>query len=139
MVYSALKNVLGTLERDIPNTSGYFRPVSVHADPGTFVHPLPPAPVAARALGCIRIHQVLLGAFAQMLPERLYACTGGCEYGVSMSGFRNGPTSSRWLQLEFLVESAVGAFAGRDGIDAHVGGAANAAVIPVDRGSSSRT
>lgn len=133
MVYAALKCVLGTVNADIPNTAGYFRPVTVVAEPGTFVHPLPPAPVAARALGCIRIHQVLLGAFAQMLPSHIYACTGGCEYGVSMSGMRqNGSKREQWIQLEFLVESAVGAFADRDGIDAHVGGAANAAMIPAE-------
>ena len=74
MVYAVLRSVLGG---DIPNTSGYFRPVSVTAPEGTFVNPLPPAPVAARALGCRRITHALYGAFAQALPERVFACPGG--------------------------------------------------------------
>jgi N-methylhydantoinase B len=133
MTYSALKNVLGTLETDIPNTAGYFRPVTVSAPPGTFVNPLPPAPVAARGLGCVRIHQVLLGAFAQMLPDKIYACTGGCEYGVSMSGYDTTQTPAKpWIHLDFLVETAVGGFAARDGLDAQGGGSANAAIIPAE-------
>jgi N-methylhydantoinase B len=68
-----------------------------------------------------------------MLPDKVYACTGGCEYGVSMSGYDRTRSPARpWIQLEFLVESAVGGFATRDGVDAHVGGAANAAIIPAE-------
>jgi N-methylhydantoinase B len=133
MVYSALKNVLGVIASGVPNTAGYFRPVTVLAPEGTFVNPLPPAPVAARALGLIRIHQTLLGAFAQMLPDQIYACSGGCEFGLSLSGYDRTQTPAKaWIQLEFLVESAVGGFAFRDGQDAHVAGAANAAVIPIE-------
>jgi N-methylhydantoinase B len=133
MVYSALRNVLGLIAHDIPNTAGYFRPVTVTAPPGTFVHPIAPAPVAARALGCIRIHQALLGAFAQMLPDEIYACTGGNEYGASLSGYDHSRVPPMgWVQLEFMVESAIGGFAYRDGQDAQVGGSASAAAIPVE-------
>ena len=73
MVYAVLRSVM---EGDIPNTAGYFRPVTVFAPEGTFVNPMPPAPVAARALGCRRITHALYGAFAQMLPDRVFACPG---------------------------------------------------------------
>ena len=48
MVYAVLRSVM---EGDIPNTAGYFRHGTVFAPEGTFVNPMPPAPVAARAPG----------------------------------------------------------------------------------------
>jgi N-methylhydantoinase B/oxoprolinase/acetone carboxylase alpha subunit len=38
-------------------------------------------------LGCIRIGQAVFGAFAQMLPEKVPACFGGCDYICSMAGY----------------------------------------------------
>ena len=132
MVYAALKNVLGIIS-DIPNTSGYFKPVTVTAPIGTFVNPLPPAPVAARNLGCIRIHQAVLGAFAQMLPDKIFACSGGCEFGVSMAGYDKDETPWKpWVQLEFQNECAVGARPFKDGEDGQGAGASNQSNIPVE-------
>ena len=132
MVYAALKNVLGIVS-DIPNTSGYFRPVTVTAPEGTFVNPLPPAPVAARNLGCIRIHQAVLGAFAQMLPDKIYACSGGCEFGVSMAGYDKTKNPWQpWIQIEFQNECAVGALPFKDGADGQGAGASNQSNIPIE-------
>lgn len=133
MVYSALRHVLGTLVGDLPNTSGYFRPVTVIAPEGTFVNPVFPAAVGARGLGCLRIHQALLGAFAQMLPETVYACSGGCELGIAISGYEQTGSSRKYrLYLEFVNESAIGGYAYRDGEDGQCAGAANGAVNPVE-------
>ena len=133
MVYSAVRNVLGALGADIPNTSGYFRPVNVTAEAGSFVYPLPPAPVAARNLGCVRIHQTVLGAFAQMLPDVVYACSGGCEYLCNLAGYDKSTTPWKaWIQVEFLNESAVGGFPYKDGADAQGAGSTNGATVPVE-------
>lgn len=132
MVYSALRNILG-IDADIPNTEGYFRPVTVIAPLGSFVNPVEPAPVAARAIGCVRVHQTLMGAFAKMLPEKVYACTGGCEYGASMSSYDKSEDHQRIrIHLEFLCQSCVGAFPFRDGQDAQMGGSSNDATIPAE-------
>jgi N-methylhydantoinase B len=133
MVYAAVRHVLGTLVAELPSAAGYFRVIDITAPLGTFVNPRPPAAVAARGLGCVRIHQAVLGAFAQMLPELIYACSGGAELGVSASGqTATGASESQWVYLEFINESAVGGFADRDGEDGQMAGAVNGALTPVE-------
>ena len=76
MVHAVTRAVLGG---EIPNTGGYFRPVTVTAPEGTYVNPRPPAAVAARFLGCLRVSHAEFGAFARMLPDEVPACAGGCD------------------------------------------------------------
>ncbi len=133
MVYAALKTVLTAIGADIPNTAGYFRPVSIHMPEGTFVNPLLPAPVAARAMGAIRLFQSIIGAFAQMLPEVIPACSGGCEFGSGMAGYDKSKTPWKpWVQLDFSNETAVGGFAYKDGTDAQGCYNTNLANIPAE-------
>jgi N-methylhydantoinase B len=130
LVYAVLRSVMGG---DIPNTSGYFRPVTVSAPEGTFVNPLPPAPTAARALGCRRITHALYGAFAQMLPDRVYACPGGAEVGVGAGGYDKSRTPWKaWVQLEFHNETACGGRPTKDGIDGQGTNISNLANIPAE-------
>lgn len=131
MVYSAVRNVVAALGVDIPNTSGYFNPIKVLAPEGTFVNPNLPAPVAARNLGCIRVHQAVMGAFAQMLPERIYACSGGAEYLCTLSGYdRTVIPWQAWVQIEASNEFGSGGYPWRDGIDGESAGSTNIANIP---------
>ena len=130
MVYAVARAVLGG---EIPNTGGYFRPVSVTAPEGTYVNPRPPAAVAARFLGCLRVSHAVFGAFAQMLPERIPACAGGCDGNLTMAGYRRvGNARKPWVQVEGSGEIAAGASARRDGIDAQSGAVSNITNIPVE-------
>jgi N-methylhydantoinase B len=130
MVYAVLRSVM---EGEIPNTAGYFRPVTISAPEGTFVNPLPPAPVAARALGCRRITHALYGAFAQMLPDRVFACPGGAEVGVGVGGYDKSKTPWKaWVQLEFHNETACGGRPTKDGTDGQGSNISNLANIPAE-------
>ena len=130
MVYAVVRTVLGG---DIPNTGGYFRPVTVTAPEGTFLNPLPPAPVAARTLGCIRTVHAVYGAFAQMLPDRVFACSGGCELGVAMAGYDKTRTPWKgWVLLDFHNEEAWGGSPWRDGFDGQATPTGNQTIIPVE-------
>ena len=130
MVYAVLRSVLGG---DIPNTSGYFRAVNISAPEGTFVNPMPPAPVAARALGCRRITHALYGAFAQALPETVFACPGGGEVGVGAGGYDKSKTPwQAWVYLEFHNETACGGRPTKDGMDGQGANISNLANIPVE-------
>ena len=134
MVYAVLRSVLGSMGYDVPNTAGYFKPVTVTAPEGTFVNPLPPAPVAARSLGCLRVAQAVFGAFAQMLPSEVFACFGGCELGISMSGYNNSKVQRvPWIQLEFHNQQAIGGYPWRDACDAQVPGFSTVANIPAEQ------
>ena len=128
IVYAVMRSVIGG---DIPNTAGYFRPVTITSPEGTFTNPLPPAPVAARALGCRRITHVLYGAFAQMLPDKVFACPGGAEVGVGAGGYDKSKTPWKpWVQLEFHNETARGGSPTLDGLDAQGTNVSNLANIP---------
>ena len=131
MVYAVVRSVLGD---DIPNTGGYFRPVSVTAPEGSFVNPLPPAAVAARYLGCLRVTHAVFGAFARMLPERVPACSGGSDANVTMAGYHKEPDGRRraWIQVEGVNEVAAGGSARRDGHDAQSSAVSNITNIPVE-------
>ena len=134
MVYAVLKCVMGVMGADVPNSSGYFRPVTVTAPEGTFVNPMPPAPVAARSLGAMRIAQVVFGAFGKMLPDSIFACAGGCELGVGMAGDDKSKTPWKpWVQLEFYNEQAGGGWPDHDGYDAQNAGMMNMSNIPSEQ------
>ena len=130
MVYAVTRAVLGG---EIPNTGGYFRPVTVTAPEGTYVNPRPPAAVAARFLGCLRVSHAVFGAFAQMLPGEVPACAGGADGNLTMAGYRQeGNARKPWVQVEGSGEIASGASARHDGIDAQSGAVSNITNIPAE-------
>ena len=130
VVYAVLKCLLGP---QIPNTSGYFRPVRITAPEGTFVNPVLPAPVAARTLGLVRIANTVFGAFAQMLPHRVYAACAGAEVGVAIAGYNKTQVPWKpWVLLDFAVEPGMGGFSYRDGLDGVSAGMLNGANTPVE-------
>jgi N-methylhydantoinase B len=134
LVYAAVRCALGTLGYDIPNTSGYFQPIRVTAVPGSFVAPLPPAPVAARNVGAVRVFQAVLGAFAQMLPDRISASTGGCENQQNWAGYDKSRQPWRaWTMGEGHNEVAGGGFPDRDGHDVQGVGSSNIANVPTEQ------
>jgi N-methylhydantoinase B len=72
---------------DAPPNSGCYRACEVRAPEGTVVHARPPAPVAAGNVETSqRIVDVLLGALAQALPERVPAASQGTMNNVLIGG-----------------------------------------------------
>ncbi len=133
VVYAIVKTVLSAVAPDIPNTAGYFRPIQVTAPEGCFLNPVAPAAVAARSLGLRRMSHALTGAFAQMLPECVPACPGGCEYGAAIAGYdRTVAPWKSWVCMDFANETALGGSNGQDGIDAQNAGITNIANVPVE-------
>ena len=111
ITYACVKSVLGV---DIPNNAGFFRPINIVAPEGSFVNPQLPAPVAARGLAAMRITETLFGAFAKMLPDKIFACGVGLDTGVTIAGYF--PDRRPFLFLEFMYVSWGGG-PDRDGID----------------------
>jgi len=69
---TAVQCVLGAT---IPANAGLFRAVSVTARPGTFVSPVEPAATCNRALTLARVADVVFGALAKVVPDRVPACS----------------------------------------------------------------
>ena len=79
----AVRCVLG----EIPINHGTFRPIEVVAPPGTVVHALPPAAVGAGNVETSqRIVDVVLGAFAKALPDRIPAASSGTMNNLLIGG-----------------------------------------------------
>jgi N-methylhydantoinase B len=125
-VYYVLKAVI---DPDIPPNGGYYRAIEVVAPPGTVLNPLPPAAVAARFTTCQTVADVVLSAFAQVVPERVVAhCHGGTLAIYSGTDPR---------RAEFFVDYEVyaggsGARAAKDGIDGIANHTTNTSNLPIE-------
>jgi len=97
----------------IPMNDGCYRPVKVDAPEGTVMNPTPPAPVAG---GNVETSQrnvdVLLKAFAQIVPEKVCAACQGTMNNVTVGGI-NPEDGKPWT----FYETIAGGFGGRKGAD----------------------
>ena len=97
----------------IPMNDGCYRPVEVNVPEGTLMNPVSPAPVAG---GNVETSQrnvdVLLKAFAQVLPEKVCAACQGTMNNIAVGGI-NPENGKPWT----FYETIAGGFGGRKGID----------------------
>ncbi len=102
---------------DIPNNDGCFRPVSIVFPEGSVVNPSKPAAVSVRTITIKRIVDVLLGCFAQAIPERVHAASCGQLALMVLGGIdpRNGRTYVTWQGLP--TAGGMGARPNKDGLD----------------------
>jgi N-methylhydantoinase B len=76
------------VEEEIPFTSGILRPIRVIAPSGTVVNANAPAAMAAGNVETSqRITDVLLGALAQVIPDRIPAASSGTMNNLSFGGW----------------------------------------------------
>ena len=126
-VYAAVRCLLSP---ELPNNAGYFRPIKVHAPKGSFVNPVHPAPVAARGLGGLRVMQAVFGALAQLNPDRVPACWGGGELGISIAGYYE--DHKPFVFLEFHNVTGTGGGPDGDGVDGGPVPVLNLANTPIE-------
>jgi N-methylhydantoinase B len=126
-VYYALKAVL---DPTIPANSGFYRAISVTAPEGSIVNARLPAPVAWRTQTCQRIADVVLGALAQVVPERVPAAGNGANCALVFSGV-DPSTGKLYVYLETLAGGG-GATATGDGMDAVQVHVTNTSNLPVE-------
>ena len=86
---------------DVPVNAGCFAPVQVDAPPGCLVNARPPAAVAGGNVETSqRITDVVLGALAQALPDRIAAAGQGTMNNCTMGG--ENADGSPWTYYETL-------------------------------------
>jgi len=102
---------------DIPNNDGCFRPVRIVFPERSVVNPSKPAAVSVRTITIKRIVDVLLGCFAQALPERIHAASCGQLALMVLGGIdpRNNRAYVTWQGLP--TAGGMGARPTKDGID----------------------
>ena len=128
---AALRTVI---DPDIPNNAGFFRVVKVIAPEGSFLNPRFPAATGARGQVGFRIRNLVFGALAQLLPDRIPACTGGSEFGIVFAGYELNEKKERkpFLHLEYHNTTGQGGGPVSDGQDAGPYCIGNLANVPVE-------
>jgi N-methylhydantoinase B len=125
-VYYAVKALV---DPDLPPNSGTFRPIEVIAPPGTIFNATPPAAVGDRSSLGNLLGDLIFGAFAQAVPERIMA---GCGPLAAMTFSGIDPRTGNYFVDYETYAGAAGAQHDQDGKDAvrvHISGAAN---LPVE-------
>ncbi|KPL88231.1 hydantoinase B/oxoprolinase family protein [Ardenticatena maritima] len=101
---------------DVPMNAGCFAPLHVHAPEGTLVNARPPAAVAGGNVETSqRIVDVVLGALAQALPDRIPAASQGTMNNVTIGGIA--PDGTPFAYYETLA-GGMGAAPTADGLTA---------------------
>jgi N-methylhydantoinase B len=122
-------SVRSVLRQDVPNNAGVFRCIDVIAPEGSILNPRLPGACAARALTGYRLLDVVLGALAQVVPDRVPAAGEGGNTVLSIGGYT--PQRRPFV----IVDMICGAWGGRpdkDGIDAITNPSQNMSNTPVE-------
>ncbi|SFB23956.1 N-methylhydantoinase B [Lentibacillus halodurans] len=126
-IYYALKAVI---DPSIPSNAGYYNSIEVKAPEGSIVNAVPPASVGGRTDTCQRIVDVIFGALAKAVPDKVVA---GCNSAVSTVLFSG--IDSRKNDFFVYPESLGGGLGARpfkdgmDGVHVHVTNSSN---LPIE-------
>ncbi len=121
--------VRSALKEEIPNTAGMFRPLVIVAPPGTVVNGVMPAASSMRGVTGFRLADVVFGALAELLPDRILAAGEGGNTLVVIGG--QNPDRSPYVYYE-LLSGTWGARPDRDGNDGLCNPANVASNIPIE-------
>ena len=117
---------------DIPRTAGATRPITVITKPGTVTHVLMPGASSMRGITGYRLSDVMNGALAQLIPDRVPAAGEG---GSTLAFFTGRVEGEPFVYSELVV----GTWGGRpvaDGNDGLANPCASMANIPVELAES---
>lgn len=118
------------LDPEIANNQGILDCCEIVADEGSIVHCVAPAPVAARAHTSQRLIDIIIGALAAAVPERVVGASNGANTTAVFSG-RDPRNGRDYLYFETLG----GGFGGRadrdgkDGVQVHITNTSN---LPIE-------
>jgi N-methylhydantoinase B len=113
-VYYVFRALIGL---DIPSNSGCLAPIHMIVPEGSIVNARHPAPVAGGNVETSqRIVDVLLGALAQAVPDRVPAASQGTMNNLSIGGWD--PERQRGYAYYETIGGGMGARPDRDGADA---------------------
>lgn len=126
-VYYAVKTLVGP---EIPANAGLFRPIHVSAEPGTMLNCVSPAAVNSRTQTCQRVVDLIHGALAPAIPDRIIAACNGACVSSTFSGV-NPRTGQFYVYLE-TIGGGFGARATKDGLDGVHVHITNTSNLPVE-------
>ena len=113
----------------LPN-AGLYRPITVLADLGTVVNCTEPAAVFSRTHTGQRIVDVILGALAQAVPEKVIAACMGSNAWIGFSGVD--PREDTFYTYPETMGGGFGARVGKDGMDGVQCHLTNTSNLPIE-------
>jgi N-methylhydantoinase B len=122
-------SVRSVLRQDVPNNAGVFRCIDVVAPVGSILNPHLPGACAARALTGYRMLDVMLGALAQVLPDRVPAAGEGGNTVLSIGGQN---ADRRPFVIVDMITGAWGGRPDKDGMEAVTNPSQNMSNTPVE-------
>jgi len=122
--------VRAVLQEEIPNTAGMFKPLTIIAPPGTVANVEMPGASSMRGVTGFRMADVVWGALAGLLPDRVLAAGEGGNTLVIIGGQRPNKTSYVYYEL---LSGTWGARPDRDGNDGLCNPANVASNIPIEQ------
>lgn len=125
-IYYAMRCITAA---DIPSNEGCKRPIRVEAPPGSLVNARLPAAVMQRMVVCHSIVDLIMGALAGAVPERVMGDSCGCLYNYSMA---IDPRSDRRVMFGEVVPGGIGATVGADGINVMACHVTNCHIPPIE-------
>ncbi|MDA1099909.1 MAG: hydantoinase B/oxoprolinase family protein [Proteobacteria bacterium] len=125
--YLGIRCALG---REVPNNAGVYRCITVTAAEGTILNPRMPAAVAARALTGYRVVDAVLGALAEIAPDRVMAAGEGGNTVVCFGGYE-GDSQIPFILVD-MINGAWGGRASKDGIEGVTNPSQNMSNMPVE-------
>lgn len=125
-VYGALRMAM---DPDMPSSAGYFRAITVRAPEASVVNCCLPAACGARGITGFRVMDAVLGALAQVRPDRIPADGEGGNSIVSIGGY---DAERRPFVYNDLISGARGAASRGDGPEGVPHPGSNNANTPVE-------
>ena len=126
-VFYAVKTIVGP---DVPANAGMFRPLRVTAPPGSLLNCTPPAAVNNRILACQRVVDLVHGALAHAVPDRVVAACNGAVTACTFSGI-DPRTGQFYVYLE-TIGGGLGAGEHHDGLDGVQVHMTNTSNLPIE-------
>ncbi len=126
-VYYAVKSIV---DPAIPPNAGLARPLRVTAPEGTVVNCVHPAAVNGRLSLCQRVVDLVFGALAQAVPDRVTAASNGACFSITFAGHQP-LDNALWVYLE-TIGGGSGARPTKDGLDGVHVHMTNTSNLPVE-------
>jgi len=128
---STFNALLQITDPSIPINRGLFRPVKIIAPRGTIINPyFPAATFGANTETNLRIVEVVIGAFAGVLPKKVMAATYGTCNNFTGGGYD--PIRGQPFVFYFFYEGGWGARYNRDGLTSTFNPIGNCKDVPVE-------
>lgn len=115
---------------DVPINAGFQRPIKIHAPNKSLVNAKAPAAVGGRTDTCQRVVDTIMGAFAQIIPDKVVAASNGATTAIIFAGTEK-LSGSDFIYVEALG-GGMGARSTKDGMDGVQVHITNTSNLPVE-------